>query len=86
MTLHERAPLAARYPWLNTSDLAAGCDTASGEGWFDGHALLAALRTANERGGVRYVRDRVIGFERSRIGESWRSDCRDAAASLAVTR
>lgn len=65
VTLHERAPLAARYPWLNTSDLAAGCDTASGEGWFDGHALLSALRAANMRGGVQYVRDRAIGFDQS---------------------
>jgi FAD-dependent oxidoreductase domain-containing protein 1 len=61
--LHDQAGLAAQYPWLNCSDLAAGCDTAGGEGWFDGHALLAALRAANERSGVRYVRDRVLGFE-----------------------
>jgi FAD-dependent oxidoreductase domain-containing protein 1 len=65
VTLHNRAALAARYPWLNTADLAGGSDTASGEGWFDGHALLSALRGANERGGVRHVRDRVIGFEHS---------------------
>jgi glycine/D-amino acid oxidase-like deaminating enzyme len=31
----------------------------SGEGWFDGYALLRALRVDNERRGVRYVRDRV---------------------------
>jgi FAD-dependent oxidoreductase domain-containing protein 1 len=65
VTFHERAALAARYPWLNTADLAGGSDTASGEGWFDGHALLSALRSSNERGGVRYVRDRVIGLEQS---------------------
>ncbi len=63
--LHERAALAQRYPWLNTSDLAAGTDTVGVEGWFDGYALLTALRAANERGGVRYLRDRVVGFERS---------------------
>ena len=66
--LHARAALAARYPWLNTDDLAAGCDTAHGEGWFDGHALLAALRSANERLGVRYIRDRVTAFERAPNG------------------
>lgn len=65
VTLHERAALARRYPWLNTADLAAGCDTAHGEGWFDGHSLLAALRAASERLGVRYVRDRVLAFERA---------------------
>ncbi len=66
--LHDRAELAARYSWLNTGDLAAGCDTARGEGWFDGHSLLTALRRANERLGVQYVRDRVTAFERSRNG------------------
>ena len=65
---HDQAALAVRYPWLNTADLAGGTDTASGEGWFDGHALLYALRGANERGGVRYARDRVIGWERSPEG------------------
>jgi len=65
VTLRDQQALAARYPWLNTRDLAAGSDTAGAEGWFDGHALLAAFRGANERCGVRYVRDRVIGFEQS---------------------
>ena len=66
VTLRDRAALAARYPWLNTADLEAGSDTSSGEGWFDGHALLASLRGANERSGVRYERDRVIAFELSK--------------------
>lgn len=66
--LHDRSGLAARYPWLHSGDLAAGCDTLCGEGWFDGHALLMALRRAAERLGVRYLRDRVLGFERSASG------------------
>jgi glycine/D-amino acid oxidase-like deaminating enzyme len=66
--LWNRAALAARYPWLNTDDLAAGCDTREGEGWFDGHTLLAALRRTAERRGARYLRDRVVGFERSAAG------------------
>jgi FAD-dependent oxidoreductase domain-containing protein 1 len=65
VTLHDQPALALRYPWLNTADLEAGSDSAGAEGWFDGHALLAALCGANERNGVRYVRDRVIGFEQS---------------------
>jgi glycine/D-amino acid oxidase-like deaminating enzyme len=60
--LHDRKGLAQRYPWLNSSDLAAGTDTVGVEGWFDGYALLSGLRAANERGGVRYLRDRVVGF------------------------
>jgi FAD-dependent oxidoreductase domain-containing protein 1 len=51
--------VAARYPWINAADLAGGADTADGEGWFDGYALLQALRRANLRRGVRYVRDKV---------------------------
>lgn len=91
--LWDRAGLAARYPWLHTDDLAAGCDTLHGEGWFDGHALLTALRRAAERRGVRYLRDRVVGFERSAGGrieavlleERGRTGC-DYAVNAAGTR
>ncbi len=69
VSLYDRSALAARYPWLHTVDLAAGSDTAAGEGWFDGYALLTALRNANRRGGVRYLRDRVLSLERSYGGE-----------------
>jgi len=55
----DAAALAARYPWINVADIAAASDTPEGEGWFDGYALLRALRKDNERRGVRYVRDRV---------------------------
>jgi len=68
VTLHDPAELATRYPWLNTSDLAGGCDTAAGEGWFDGHALLATLRAAAQAGGAVYARDRATGFERAPDG------------------
>jgi len=57
--LYDARVLAARYPWINAADLAAAADTAGGEGWFDGYTLLRALRRANERRGVRYVRARV---------------------------
>jgi len=57
--------LVLRYPWINASDLAAAADTADGEGWFDGYALLRALRRANERRGVRYLRDRVVSLAMS---------------------
>jgi FAD-dependent oxidoreductase domain-containing protein 1 len=55
----DAAGLVTHYPWINGSDIAAASDTAQGEGWFDGYALLRALRQDNERRGVRYVRDRV---------------------------
>jgi glycine/D-amino acid oxidase-like deaminating enzyme len=63
VALHDSLALSQRYPWLNTQDLVAGSDTSRGEGWFDGHALLTALRAANERAGVRYLRDRVVALE-----------------------
>lgn len=61
--LHGAQDLSRRYPWLQVADLAAGADTASGEGWFDGYTLLRSLRSANERRGVRYLRDRVIEID-----------------------
>jgi FAD-dependent oxidoreductase domain-containing protein 1 len=57
--LHDPQALAVRYPWINTSDLAAAADTAGGEGWFDGYALLRALRAASVQRGVRYLRQSV---------------------------
>jgi len=57
--MYDAPALASRYPWVNAADLAAGADTAHGEGWFDGYMLLRALRLASERRGVRYRRDRV---------------------------
>ena len=93
VSLHDRAALANRYPWLNTRDLAAGADTSRGEGWFDGHALLAGLRRANERSGVCYLRDRVAAFELSsdrtlagaRLETHGRIECR-IAVNAAGTR
>jgi FAD-dependent oxidoreductase domain-containing protein 1 len=86
--LHDREALAARYPWLHTADLAAGSDTAAGEGWFDGHTLLAALRAANLKAGVHYLRDRVLGLELSggrvaaaRLQAAGRISCRYAVNS-----
>ena len=63
--LLDSAALAASYPWINTSDLAAAADTGSGEGWFDGYTLLRTLRQSSERRGVRYLRDRVAAVEMS---------------------
>jgi glycine/D-amino acid oxidase-like deaminating enzyme len=77
-TLRDPVALAARYPWLNTTDLASGSDTAGVEGWFDGYSLLAALRSANERAGVRYVRDRIARFEKAPGGRLLYAHLQDA--------
>lgn len=47
--------LAARFPWLATDDVACGAVTESGEGWFDSHALLWAVRRKAVELGAQYV-------------------------------
>lgn len=69
------AELARRFPWLATDDLALGSLGLSGEGWFDGYALLQVFRRRAMAAGARYVTDEAIGFERK--------DARIAAVRLA---
>ncbi len=56
--------LAQRFPWLATDDLAAGTLGLSGEGWFDGHELLAALRRKARALGVVYREGRAVALRR----------------------
>ena len=56
------AELAARFPWLKTSDLSAGALGAKGEGWFDGYSLLAAFAAKARSQGATYVRGEVCAF------------------------
>src|SRR5262249_25981360 len=66
IALMDAAELKARFPWLETSDLAVGAFGRSGEGWFDAHSLLQLLRRgARERGAV-YLHGGVAGIERRR--------------------
>ena len=44
-------------------DLAAGTLGLSGEGWFDAHLLLAAVRRAAQAAGVRFAQAEVAGVE-----------------------
>ncbi|HLJ58539.1 MAG TPA: FAD-binding oxidoreductase [bacterium] len=69
VALLDPAALAARFPWLKTEGVAAGSLGLSGEGWFDGYALLQAFRRKARSLGVRYVTQEVTGFvrERSRV-------------------
>ena len=46
--------IAARYPYINTDDLAGGSLGLSSEGWFDGPGLLAAFRRKARALGVTY--------------------------------
>src|SRR4029077_824080 len=40
VVLMDAAELKDRFPWLQTSDIAAGAFGRSGEGWFDAHSML----------------------------------------------
>lgn len=58
------AALKARFPWLATDDLAAGSFGLSGEGWFDGWALLQAFRKKARALGVEYRQGEVARYVR----------------------
>ena len=66
IVLLDRPALAAKFPWLNTEDLAAGAWGRSGEGWFDAHALLHLFRTAARQKGAHYLHGEVVAIERQR--------------------
>jgi glycine/D-amino acid oxidase-like deaminating enzyme len=55
--------LAARFPWLKTSDLVAGSLGMQGEGWFDGYSLLSAFVAKARSQRVKYVRGEVCALE-----------------------
>ncbi|MDP2699096.1 FAD-binding oxidoreductase [Thalassospira sp.] len=56
--------LKAKYPWMNTNDLAAGCWGRTGEGWFDAYSLLQILRKQARRRGAEYLQGEVTGLTR----------------------
>ena len=62
VVLLDTAALAARFPWLSTTKLAAGSLGLQGEGWFDGYSLLTAFATKARSQGVNYVRGEVCGL------------------------
>jgi FAD-dependent oxidoreductase domain-containing protein 1 len=62
VALMDRAALEKRFAWLNTADLALGSLGLSGEGWFDGYALLTAFARKARRQGARYVNSEVCGL------------------------
>ena len=63
VALLEPPALHARFPWLNTEDLALGSLGLSGEGWFDGPALHRAFLRKARACGARLVRAEAAGFE-----------------------
>ena len=62
VALLQRAELARRYTWLNTSDLSLGSLGLSGEGWFDGYTLLTSFARKAKAQGTTFVHATVSGF------------------------
>ena len=55
--------LKARFPWLNVNDVALGALGLSGEGWFDGPALHAAVLRAARRHGAALIEGEAHAFD-----------------------
>ena len=56
------ADLAERFPWLSTDGVALGSLGRSGEGWFDGYALLQGLRGRAGELGADLMTGEVVGM------------------------
>jgi glycine/D-amino acid oxidase-like deaminating enzyme len=56
------AELEKRYPWMSTQGVALGSLGRSGEGWFDGYALLQAFRRAAIARGASFLVAEAVGF------------------------
>ena len=63
IALLDAAGLAARFPYLDLTGIAAGCLGLSGEGWFDGWSLFMALRRKARSLGVDYRAARALAVE-----------------------
>ena len=63
MALLPPEDLAARFPWLRTSDLAGGSLGLADEGWIDPYALLQAFRRKASSLGAKFIADEVTGFD-----------------------
>ena len=62
VALYAADMLRSKFPWLNTGDLACGTYGVSGEGWFDGWALLQAFRKKARSLGVEYRQGEVARY------------------------
>lgn len=64
IALLDAAGLARRFPWLATGDLTLGALGLSGEGWYDGYAVLQAFRRKASAQGATFRRAEACGFDR----------------------
>ncbi len=59
------AELRARYDWLSTDGLAGGSLGLAREGWFDGYALLQALKRGAQAAGAVYRQGEAVELVRA---------------------
>ena len=64
IALLDCAALAARFPFLDLNGVALGSLGLSGEGWFDGYALMQAFRRKARALAVTYRQESIVDFER----------------------
>ena len=71
--------LKARFPWIAVDDISLGSLGVSGEGWFDGHALLQAFAQRARMQGAKYLKAEAAGLvlDRDRVA---RVSLRDGSA------
>ncbi|ESX95041.1 FAD-binding oxidoreductase [Mesorhizobium sp. LNJC403B00] len=62
--LEDADQLAKRFSWLSTEGISAGAFGASGEGWFDAHAMLTLFRKALRDRQIDFIAADVTGIER----------------------
>jgi FAD-dependent oxidoreductase domain-containing protein 1 len=55
--------LVARFPWLSVVGVALGSLGQSGEGWFDGYALVQGLRTRARDLGAQFIVGEVVAVD-----------------------
>jgi len=57
--------LKAKFPWLNTADLAGGSFGRTNEGWTDPYGLLQAFKRKARSLGAVYLNDEAVGIQRA---------------------
>lgn len=80
------AEITASWPWISTDGVALGAWGNNGEGWFDGPALLAALRRKARALGVTYVAQDAAGLvlRGGRLAAVTLADGSEIACDMAV--
>jgi glycine/D-amino acid oxidase-like deaminating enzyme len=80
------AELKARFPWLRVDDVELGALGVSGEGWFDGPALHAAVLQRARAQGAKLIAGEATGFriQGNALGAVMLSDGSELACRHAV--